>query len=92
MSEVRLVSSMEGPDGAPVLILANPIGTTRAIWDAQVRVLREDFRLLRFELRGHGVPGAQSDAPPGPYSIAELAAYQTPGPVTAAIRAHLATP
>jgi len=58
MSEVRLVSSMEGPDGAPVLILANPIGTTRAIWDAQARVLREDYRLLRFELRGHGAPGA----------------------------------
>ena len=68
----RLVSSMEGPDGAPVLILANPIGTTRAIWDAQARVLRQDHRLLRFELRGHGPPGAQSDAPPGPYSIAEL--------------------
>jgi len=146
MSEVRLVSSMEGLDGAPVLILANPIGTTRAIWDAQARVLREDYRLLRFELRGHGEPGLQSDAPPGPYSIAELgtdvlglmrehgvttaaycgisigaedqaappwqgamtaagiadsrlrvirgtshlAPYQTPGPVTAAIRAHLA--
>jgi 3-oxoadipate enol-lactonase len=72
MSEVQLAASIEGPDDAPVVILANPIGTTRAIWDAQARVLREDFRLLRFELRGHGRPGAQSDAPPGPYSIAEL--------------------
>jgi 3-oxoadipate enol-lactonase len=76
MSEVHLVSSLEGPDGAPVVILANPIGTTRAIWDAQARVLREDYRLLRFELRGHGAsgeaPGARSDAPPGPYSMAEL--------------------
>ena len=72
MSEVKLAASMEGPDGAPVVILANPIGTTRAIWDAQARVLREDFRLLRFELRGHGAPGARSEAPPGPYSLAGL--------------------
>jgi 3-oxoadipate enol-lactonase len=72
MSEVRLVSSLEGPDGAPVVILANPLGTTRAIWDAQARVLGRNFRLLRFELRGHGTPGARSDAPPGPYSVAEL--------------------
>jgi hypothetical protein len=35
MSEARLAASIEGPDGAPVVILANPIGTTRAIWDAQ---------------------------------------------------------
>jgi 3-oxoadipate enol-lactonase len=72
MSEVPLAASLEGPDGAPVLVLANPIGTTRAIWAAQVPVLRRHFRLLRFELRGHGEPGARSAAPPGPYSIADL--------------------
>jgi 3-oxoadipate enol-lactonase len=72
MPEARLAASAEGPDGAPVVVLANPIGTTRAIWDAQAGVLRESYRLLRFELRGHGVPGARSDAPPRPYSIAGL--------------------
>jgi 3-oxoadipate enol-lactonase len=72
MSEARLASSLDGPDGAPVLVLANPIGTTRAIWAAQVPVLQRHFRLLRFELRGHGEPGARSAAPPGPYSLAEL--------------------
>jgi 3-oxoadipate enol-lactonase len=72
MSEARLVASLDGPDGAPVLVLANPIGTTRAIWAAQVPVLQRHFRLLRFELRGHGEPGARSAAPAGPYSIAEL--------------------
>jgi 3-oxoadipate enol-lactonase len=69
---VRLASCLEGPDGAPVVILANPIGTRRAIWDAQARVLRGRYQLLRFELRGHGEPGARSDAPPGSYSIGEL--------------------
>ena len=59
MSDAHLLSSLEGPAGAPVVILANPIGTTRAIWDAQAGELREDYRLLRFELRGHGAPGAR---------------------------------
>jgi 3-oxoadipate enol-lactonase len=72
ISEVQIEASIEGPDDAPVVILANPIGTTRAIWDAQAPLLRKDYRLLRFELRGHGEPGARSAAPPGPYSIAEL--------------------
>ena len=30
MPEPRLAASLDGPDGAPVLVLANPIGTTRA--------------------------------------------------------------
>jgi 3-oxoadipate enol-lactonase len=72
MSEARLAASLDGPDGAPVLVLANPVGTTRAIWAAQVPVLQRHFRLLRFELRGHGEAGARSPAPAGPYSIAEL--------------------
>lgn len=52
----------------PVLVLANPIGTTMGVWDAQLPALRRRFRLLRFNARGHG----GSAAPPGPYSLAEL--------------------
>jgi 3-oxoadipate enol-lactonase len=72
MSEARLAASLDGPDDAPVLVLANAVGTTRSIWAAQVPLLQRHFRLLRFELRGHGEPGARSAAPPGAYSIAEL--------------------
>ena len=70
MSDVRLVASFDnGPADAPVLVLANPIGTTLELWDFQVPVLRRlGFRLLRFNARGHG----GSTAPPGPYSLAEL--------------------
>lgn len=69
---VRLAASMEGPDGAPVLVLGNSLGTTRACWQPQVPALARHFRVLRYEHRGHGPPGAQSPAPPGPYSIADL--------------------
>ena len=71
MSE-RLHATLEGPDGAPVVALGTSIGTSQGLWDQQAAVLGRQFRLLRFEMRGHGVPGAQSPAPPGPYTIAEL--------------------
>jgi 3-oxoadipate enol-lactonase len=67
-----LVSSMEGPADAPVLVLGNPIGTTMDIWQHQLPALTEHFRVLRYEHRGHGAPGAQTAAPKGPYTIAEL--------------------
>ena len=72
MPEVKLVSSLDGPPDAPVLVLGNPIGTTRDVWAHQLPVLSRYFRVLRFEPRGHGAPGAQSPAPKGPYTIAEL--------------------
>jgi len=71
MSE-RLHATLEGPAGAPVVALGTSIGTSQGLWDKQAAVLGRQFRLLRFEMRGHGVPGAQSPAPPGPYTIAEL--------------------
>ena len=38
------------------------------MWDGQLPTLVEQFRLLRYDQRGHG----RSPAPPGPYTIAEL--------------------
>ncbi|HYW25891.1 MAG TPA: alpha/beta fold hydrolase, partial [Terriglobales bacterium] len=69
MSE-RLVASLTGPAGAPVVVLGNSMGTTGEVWEPQAGVLGERFRLLRFEHRGHG----GSPAPPGPYTIGELGA------------------
>jgi 3-oxoadipate enol-lactonase len=71
MSEpVRLAATLEGPAGAPVVVLGNSLGTTGEVWEPQVAALGERFRLLRFEHRGHG----GSPAPPGPYTIGELGA------------------
>ena len=59
---------LEGPEDAPVLVLSNSLGTALEMWDDQSAVLRERFRLLRYDTRGHGA----SPAPPGPYSIDDL--------------------
>ncbi len=60
---------IEGPPDAPVLVLANSLGTSMAMWDPQVSTLAQRFRVVRFEHRGHGGSGP---APAGPYRIADL--------------------
>ena len=59
---------LEGPEDAPVLVLANSLGTTLRMWDDQTPSLQTHFRLLRYDHRGHG----GSPAPPGPYTIEDL--------------------
>lgn len=70
MSELALASSLDGPAGAPVLVLGNSLGTSRAVWDRQAAAFSGHYRLLRYELPGHG----GSAAPPGPYAIGGLGA------------------
>ncbi|MBC9249404.1 3-oxoadipate enol-lactonase [Pseudomonas alcaligenes] len=59
---------LEGPAGAPLLVLSNSLGTDLHMWDAQIPALTEHFRVLRYDTRGHG----QSLVSPGPYSIEQL--------------------
>jgi 3-oxoadipate enol-lactonase len=61
---------VEGPDGAPWLILCNSLATTLASWEDQARELKGTFRVLRYDQRGHGA----SEAPPGRYSFDLLVA------------------
>jgi len=60
--------SLAGLAGAPVVVLVNSIGMTRSLWDRQLPALRDRFRVLTYEQRGHGA----APVPPGPYSIADL--------------------
>ncbi len=62
---VALHHTLEGPEDAPVLVTSNSLGTTLRMWDDQASALRERFRLLRYDHRGHG----DSPVPPGPYKI-----------------------
>jgi 3-oxoadipate enol-lactonase / 4-carboxymuconolactone decarboxylase len=67
-STVPLHHILDGPESAPVIVLANSLGTTLHMWDDQAAPLRERFRLLRYDHRGHG----SSPVPPGPYTIEDL--------------------
>lgn len=59
---------LDGPAIGPVLVLANSIGTTFHMWDGQIQALSKHFRVLRYDMRGHG----GSDVPAGEYSVERL--------------------
>jgi 3-oxoadipate enol-lactonase len=59
----------DGPEGGPVLLLSNSLGTTHEMWEPQLEDFTRHFRVLRYDRRGHG----RSSVPPGPYTVAELA-------------------
>src|SRR6266852_4926236 len=59
---------VEGPEGAPVLMLSNSLGTTLHMWDGQVAPFTQHFRLVRYDRRGHG----QSGVTKGPYTMERL--------------------
>jgi 3-oxoadipate enol-lactonase len=61
---------IEGPDHAPCLVFSNSLATTMAMWDEQAAALKDKFRILRYDQRGHG----QTEAPAGRYAFDTLLA------------------
>ncbi|MFD7159560.1 3-oxoadipate enol-lactonase [Kribbella sp. NPDC059898] len=67
MTDVAHVVS--GRPDAPTVVLANSLGSTWEMWDANLADWEQHFRVVRFDTRGHG----RSPVPPGPYDIDDLA-------------------
>ena len=66
--DVAIAYEVRG-DGAPVLFV-HGLAYDRAGWGPAPDLLARDFRVIRFDNRGVG----ESDAPPGSYTVAEMAA------------------
>jgi 3-oxoadipate enol-lactonase len=65
--EVHYVA--DGPEDAPPVVLAGSLGSTLAMWDPQVAALAGEFRVIRYDHRGHG----GSPCPGGRYALEDLA-------------------
>ena len=59
---------IHGPPDAPVVVLVHGLGLTRQTWDAFVPVLAQNFRVLSYDLNGHG----ESALPQSPPSLTVL--------------------
>ncbi|MEU5883756.1 3-oxoadipate enol-lactonase [Spirillospora sp. NPDC047279] len=60
---------LDGPAGAPLLVLGPSLGTDLGLWDPQMPELGSRWRVLRYDLPGHG----GSPPPDGPFTIDDLA-------------------
>jgi 3-oxoadipate enol-lactonase len=67
---ISFVCQIDGPAGAPWLTFSNSLNTNISLWDGQVALLADRFRILRYNTRGHG----GTEAPPAPYDLEDLAA------------------
>ncbi len=65
---IDLHARIDGSDSAPWLVLSNSLGAALDMWEPQVAVFSREFRVLRYDTRGHG----GSAVPPGPYTIDQL--------------------
>jgi 3-oxoadipate enol-lactonase len=61
----RIAYQVEGPEQAPALLFSNSLGSDLDLWQLQVPACVRSFRVIRYDLRGHG----RSSVPPGPYTI-----------------------
>ena len=53
----------------PLVTFSHSLACNLSMWDEQVRVLRDRYRVLRYDTRGHG----QTSAPTGAYTLDQLA-------------------
>lgn len=60
---------MDGPEASPVVMLAHGILTSHVMWDGVAELLSQRWRVLRYDLRGHG----STTVGQLPYAMPELA-------------------
>ena len=69
---VELNYRIDGPMGAPGVVMSNSWATDYTMWDVNMEALTAKYRVLRMDKRGHGGSGInvtshfrESPAPPG---------------------------
>ena len=53
---------VEGPQDAAVIIFSNSLGTDKSMWDTQAEYLKDHYRVVRYDTRGHGQSEVMGDS------------------------------
>ena len=60
---------VQGPANATTLVLLHSLGTDLHLWDLQMPRLSEHYRVIRLDIRGHGLSAVDS----AEFSMSDLA-------------------
>jgi 3-oxoadipate enol-lactonase len=66
---IEINYEVSGKEGAPWLVLSHSLACSVRMWDPQVEAFKDRFRILNYDMRGHGA----TSAPQGPYTLDMLA-------------------
>jgi len=55
LEDINVYYDLSGPKDAPIVLFANSLGTNIHVWDAQIAALSPAYRILRYDMRGHGL-------------------------------------
>src|SRR5688572_26087687 len=54
INNLRVSYSDHGPDDAPAIIFIHGFPLNKSMWDIQVESLKENYRVIAYDIRGHG--------------------------------------
>jgi 3-oxoadipate enol-lactonase len=66
---IEINYEIHGKEGAPWLLLSHSLACSVRMWDPQIAALKDKYRILAFDTRGHGA----TEAPKGAYTLELLA-------------------
>ena len=69
LGDIAVHAEVCGPAAGPPVLLLHSLGTDLHMWDPQAAALATHHRVIRMDMRGHGL----TEAPAGPYTMAMLA-------------------
>ncbi len=64
-NDILVQYELSGNPAGDVIVLGHSLGSSSIMWNPQIKLLSDNYRVLRYDTRGHG----GSDAPPGSYSM-----------------------
>jgi 3-oxoadipate enol-lactonase len=69
LNGIEINYELHGKEGAPWLVLSHSLACTVRMWDPQIEAFKGRWRILNYDMRGHG----QTSAPATAYSLDLLA-------------------